>query len=86
MERIIRSLATRPGDVVFDPFGGAGTTAIAAMKLGRKFVVTELDPDYVRITNEKLVAMRGHMPICLASLGAARIHHAQTQRYHQARD
>ena len=30
------------------------------MKLGRKFVVTELDQDYVRITNEKLVAMRGH--------------------------
>lgn len=59
MERIIK-LATRPGDVVFDPFGGAGTTAIAAMKLGRKFVVTELDQDYVRITNEKLVAMRGH--------------------------
>jgi adenine-specific DNA methylase len=59
MERIIK-LATRPGGVVFDPFGGAGTTAIAALKLGRKFVVTELDPDYVRITNEKLAAMREH--------------------------
>lgn len=59
MERIIK-LATRPGDVVFDPFGGAGTTAIAALKLGRKFVVTELDPDYVRITNEKLASMREH--------------------------
>jgi DNA modification methylase len=59
MERIIK-LATRPGDVVFDPFCGAGTTAIAAMKLGRKFVVTDLDQDYVRITNEKLAAMREH--------------------------
>jgi site-specific DNA-methyltransferase (adenine-specific) len=59
MERILR-LATRPGDVVFDPFGGAGTTAIAAEKLGRKFVVTEIDPRYVRITNEKLAAMREH--------------------------
>jgi len=59
MERIIK-LATRPGDVVFDPFCGAGTTAIAALKLQRKFVVTELDPDYVRITNEKLAAMREH--------------------------
>jgi adenine-specific DNA methylase len=45
---------------VFDPFGGAGTTAIAALKLGRKYVVTELDPAYVRITNEKLAAMREH--------------------------
>ena len=59
MERIIK-LTTRPGDVVFDPFGGAGTTAIAALKLGRKFVVTELDPDYVRIANEKIAAMRKH--------------------------
>jgi DNA modification methylase len=59
MERIIK-LATRPGDVVFDPFCGAGTTAIAALKLGRKFVVTELDPNYVRITNEKLAAMQEH--------------------------
>jgi site-specific DNA-methyltransferase (adenine-specific) len=59
MERIIK-LASRPGDVVFDPFCGAGTTAIAAMKLGRKFVVTDLDENYVRITNEKLAAMREH--------------------------
>jgi DNA modification methylase len=59
MERIIK-LASCPGDVVFDPFCGAGTTAIAAMKLGRKFVVTDLDGNYVRITNEKLAAMREH--------------------------
>jgi site-specific DNA-methyltransferase (adenine-specific) len=59
MERILK-LATRPGDVVFDPFCGAGTTAIAAAKLGRKFVMTEVDSRYVRITNEKLAAMREH--------------------------
>ena len=57
MERIIK-LASKPGDLIFDPFCGAGTTAIAAFKLGRKFVVTELDPNYVRITNEKLAAMK----------------------------
>ena len=59
MERILK-LATRPGDVVFDPFCGAGTTGIAAAKLGRKFVMTEVDPRYVRITNEKLAAMHEH--------------------------
>jgi DNA modification methylase len=57
MDRIIR-LTTRPGDLVFDPFCGAGTTAIAATRLGRKFVVTDLDADYVRITREKLAAMK----------------------------
>jgi site-specific DNA-methyltransferase (adenine-specific) len=59
MERIIK-LSSRPGDVVFDPFGGAGTTAIAALKLGRKFVVTELDETYAEMTRRKLEAMREH--------------------------
>ena len=62
MERIFK-LTTRPGDVVFDPFCGAGTTAIAAMKLGRKFVVTDVDANYVRITNEKLAAMNRHVDL-----------------------
>lgn len=56
MERLIR-LTTRSGDLVFDPFCGAGTTAIAARKLGRDFVVVDLDANYVRITTEKLAAM-----------------------------
>ncbi|MBP9903156.1 MAG: site-specific DNA-methyltransferase [Verrucomicrobia subdivision 3 bacterium] len=59
MERIIK-LTTRPGDVVFDPFCGAGTTALAARKLGRKFVLTDVDANYVRITNYKLAAMNEH--------------------------
>lgn len=59
MERIIR-LTTAPGDWVFDPFGGAGTTAIAAMRLGRRFVITEMDENYVRMAREKLAAMREH--------------------------
>jgi len=59
MERIIR-LTTNRGGLVFDPFCGAGTTAIAARKLGRHFVMTECDPKYVRITNEKLAAMKEH--------------------------
>jgi len=59
MDRIIR-LATNPGGLVFDPFCGAGTTAIAARKLGRHFVTTECDANYVRITKAKLAAMQEH--------------------------
>lgn len=59
MERIIR-LASPPGGLVFDPFCGAGTTAIAARKLGRHFITTECDEKYVRITREKLAAMQEH--------------------------
>jgi len=36
---------TDPGDFVVDPFAGAGTTAMAARKLGRRFVVVEKDPE-----------------------------------------
>ncbi len=57
MERIIK-LATHPGDWVYDPFGGVGTTALAALKLGRRFVLSELDREYVRMANQKLAAMR----------------------------
>ena len=56
MERLI-TLATKEGDLVFDPFCGAGTTAIAAHKLKRRFAVIDLDEKYVRITQEKLAQM-----------------------------
>ena len=59
MERIIL-LTTNRGDLVFDPFCGAGTTALAATKLSRNFITIDLDSNYVRITEEKLAAMRQH--------------------------
>ena len=59
MERIIR-LTTNRGDLVFDPFCGAGTTAIAATKLGRHFVAVDSDPKYVAMTRTKIAAMREH--------------------------
>ncbi len=59
MERIIR-LTTNRGDLVFDPFCGAGTTAIAAAKLDRQFVTVDSDPKYVDITRAKLAAMKEH--------------------------
>ena len=45
VERAIRN-SSRPGDVVLDPFGGSGTTLIAAEKCGRIARLIELDPKY----------------------------------------
>ncbi len=42
-----------PG-VVFDPFTGSGTTCIAALQLGRRFVGTELNREYVRIAHRRI--------------------------------
>lgn len=53
LERIIL-MSTDEGDVVLDPFMGTGTTAIAAKRLGRRFVGFELAPEYVKITRGKL--------------------------------
>ena len=48
VERAIRN-SSRPGDMVLDPFGGSGTTVIAAEKSGRKARLIELDPNYVDV-------------------------------------
>lgn len=59
MERIIK-LTTPRGGLVFDPFCGAGTTAIASLKVGRSFVTVDLDKHYVGITERKIAAMQAH--------------------------
>ncbi len=41
------------GDVVLDPFAGIGTVGKAAAKLGRRFVLLEQNPEYVKIIREE---------------------------------
>jgi len=48
VERAIRN-SSRPGNVVLDPFGGSGSTLIAAEKSGRVARLIELDPKYVDV-------------------------------------
>lgn len=48
-EKLIAKLvlaSSRPGDFVFDPFLGSGTTAVVAKKLGRTFLGIELNQEY----------------------------------------
>ena len=46
--------SSAPGGVVLDPFLGTGTTAVAAMELGRHFIGVEVDPAYCRLARERL--------------------------------
>ena len=48
-------LCTRPGDVVFDPFGGTGTTGLAAEILGRQWLLSELDGHYAGILPSRIL-------------------------------
>ncbi|MCX7880550.1 MAG: site-specific DNA-methyltransferase [Ignavibacteria bacterium] len=53
LERLIL-MSSDEGDIVLDPFLGTGTTAVAAKKLGRRFIGIEIDPKYVEISKAKL--------------------------------
>ncbi len=53
MNRII-GLFTNEGDLVYDPFGGAGTTGISSKLLMRRFILSEIDPKYVEISERNL--------------------------------
>jgi DNA modification methylase len=49
---------TDPGDIVADPFMGSGTTAMASLSLGRRFIGCEIDPDYFGIATSRIAAER----------------------------
>lgn len=50
------SLFTDPDDLILDPFCGSGTTGVAALRLGRRFVGIERDPKYAAVARERLAA------------------------------
>jgi len=49
---------TENGDFILDPFGGSGTTGVAAKKCDRKFVLIEQNSDYHEIAKARIKAMR----------------------------
>ena len=49
--------ASRPGDVVLDPFFGTGTTGAAAKRLGRSFIGIERERGYARAAEQRIAAI-----------------------------
>ncbi len=47
-------LFSDPGDVVLDPFVGAGTSAIVAKKLDRRYIGIDINPDYCKMCEKEL--------------------------------
>ncbi|MGH8883839.1 MAG: DNA-methyltransferase [Egibacteraceae bacterium] len=52
------NLLTQPGQFVFDPFGGTGTTGLAAELLGRQWLLAELDEEYASVLGKRLTTRR----------------------------
>jgi len=57
-EKLIAKLilaSSRPGDVVFDPFAGSGTTCVVAKKLRRHYIGIEIDEEYCLWAAKRLI-------------------------------
>ena len=52
LERIILA-SSEPGDLVLDPFVGSGTTGVAAVRHGRRFIGIDADPSCLEISKKR---------------------------------
>jgi modification methylase len=71
LARVILS-ASRPDDLVLDPFSGTGTTGAVAHRLRRRFIGIERSSDYAAAARERIAAMEPMPEPALASFMTAR--------------
>jgi DNA modification methylase len=45
---------SREGDTILDPFSGSGTTGVVALRNGRNYVGTELNPEYAELSRHRI--------------------------------
>jgi len=57
--RWLLRLVTKPGDVILDPFGGSGTTGVAALLEGRRVILVEREPAFAAIARARCAAADG---------------------------
>lgn len=60
-------LFTQVGDVVLDPFIGSGTTAVAAIQLGRYYVGIDINEEYINLSRTRLSEIQIKLPIIAES-------------------
>ena len=57
-ERVIQYYSFK-NDIILDPFAGIGTVGMAAIKLKRRFVLIEINPEYVKESMKKIFSLLG---------------------------
>jgi len=60
---------TQEGEIVFEPFGGSGTTLMAAQRTGRIGRAVEIAPEYVDVALIRFQQNFPGVPIALAATG-----------------
>ena len=71
LHRVLLS-ATRPGDVILDPFFGTGTTGAAAKRLGRHYIGIERDETYADVAETRIASVIPARPEDLIVTGSKR--------------
>lgn len=62
MELLVR-LFSKPGELILDPFAGSGSTGVAAIRLGRRFLGWEMNRQYVAMAQKRLAAAREQLEL-----------------------
>jgi site-specific DNA-methyltransferase (adenine-specific) len=63
MEQLARDY-TKPGELICDPFTGGGTTGLAAVKMGRRFIGWEQKTEHHEFACKRLRAAREQLELC----------------------
>ena len=54
--RYLCRLVTPPNGLILDPFAGSGSTGVAALQEGFRFLGIEKEPEYVEIAQRRIIA------------------------------
>jgi len=71
LHRVIMA-ATKPGDLVLDPFFGTGTTGVVAKRLGRHYFGIERDETYAAVARKRLAKVRPPQDVSLVATPSKR--------------
>lgn len=54
LELVVKLVERTKASTILDPYSGSGTTAIACIRTGRKFIGIEIDPGYFKIACDRI--------------------------------
>jgi DNA modification methylase len=54
---------SKEGDIILDPFMGAGTTALVALRTRRNYIGSELNPEYVKMAEKRISTLKNQVAI-----------------------